>query len=89
MENYGSLAHNCDLRRRMLTQGAAIEIQVTEDPRTLRIAARFFDRSSATMIFKRGLDAYNHPDFYRQLGEQPDEITANAVTALVERFGGG
>jgi hypothetical protein len=45
-----------------------------------------FDRSSATKIFKRGLDAYNHPDFYRQLG-QPDEITAVAVTALVEQFG--
>lgn len=54
----------------------------------LRIAARFFDRSSATEIFKRGLDAHNHPGFYRQLGEQPDEITANAVTALVEKFGG-
>jgi hypothetical protein len=49
----------------------------------LRIAARFFDRSSATMIFKHGLDAYNHPDFYRQLGEQPGEITANAG----DRFG--
>jgi hypothetical protein len=34
------------------------------------------------------MDAYNHPDFYRQLGEQPDEITALAVTALVEKFGG-
>jgi hypothetical protein len=38
------------------------------------------------MIFKRRLDAYNHADFYRQLGEQPGEITATAVTALVERF---
>jgi hypothetical protein len=54
----------------------------------LRIAPGFFDRSSATKIFKRGLNAYNHPDFYRQLGEQPDEITALAVTALVEKFGG-
>jgi hypothetical protein len=35
-----------------------------------------------------GLDAFNHPDFYRQLGEQQGEITANAVTALVEKFGG-
>jgi len=46
------------------------------------------NRSVATKIFKRGLNAYNHPDFYRQLGEQPDEITALAVTALVEKFGG-
>jgi hypothetical protein len=54
----------------------------------LRVAARFFDRSSATKIFKRGLDAHNHPDVYRQLREQPDEITASAVTALVEKFDG-
>jgi hypothetical protein len=54
----------------------------------LHIVARFFDRSSATRSFKRGLDAYNHPDFYHQLGQQRDEITASAVTALVERFGG-
>ena len=33
----------------------------------LRIAARFFDRSVDTQIFKRGMDAHNHPDFYRQL----------------------
>ena len=32
----------------------------------LRIAARFFDRSADTQIFKRGMDAHNHPDFYRQ-----------------------
>jgi len=53
----------------------------------LRIATRFFDRPSATEIFKRGLDAYNHPDFYRQLGQQPDQITALAVNVLIERFG--
>jgi hypothetical protein len=31
----------------------------------LRIAARFFDRSVDTKTFKRGIDAYNNPDFYR------------------------
>jgi hypothetical protein len=30
----------------------------------LRIAARFFDRSVETRTFKRGMDDYNHPDFY-------------------------
>src|SRR5262249_35020500 len=35
----------------------------------LRIAARFFDRSTDTRTFKRGIDAYNNPDFYRQLGK--------------------
>jgi hypothetical protein len=31
--------------------------------RALRIAARFFDRSVDTKTFKRGMDAYNIPDF--------------------------
>jgi hypothetical protein len=30
----------------------------------LRIAARFFDRSEATQIFKRGMNAFNNPEFY-------------------------
>jgi hypothetical protein len=42
----------------------------------LRIAARFFDRSTDTRTFKRGIDAYNNPDFYRQLGEDPEQIDA-------------
>ena len=41
---------------------------------TLRIAGRFFDRSDDTMILRRGMDAYNHPGFYRQLGQEPDQI---------------
>jgi hypothetical protein len=51
----------------------------------LRIAARFFDRSDATMTFQRGMDAYNHPDFYRQLGKEPRQI----VTAALELLAGG
>jgi hypothetical protein len=33
----------------------------------LRVAAKFFDRSSATKAFQHGMDAHNHPDFYRQI----------------------
>ena len=33
----------------------------------LPVAAQFFDRSIDTKTFKRGMDAYNNPDFYRQL----------------------
>jgi hypothetical protein len=32
----------------------------------LRIAAQFFDRSNDTLTFKRGMDAHNNPEFYRQ-----------------------
>ena len=59
----------------------------------LRIAARFFDRSVDTQIFKRGMDAHNHgmdahnhPDFYRQLHKDPDQITVAAVRLLAEKF---
>ena len=53
----------------------------------LRIAARFFDRSVDTKTFKRGMDAYNNPDFYRQLGKDPEQLTAGALKLLAAKFG--
>ncbi len=53
----------------------------------LRIAARFFDRSDDTLMFKRGMAAHNHPGFYREIGKEPDEIIANALKVLARRFG--
>jgi hypothetical protein len=52
----------------------------------LRIAARFFDRSDATKAFKRGMDAHNNPQFYRQLGKDPDQLIARALEVLAKRF---
>jgi hypothetical protein len=52
----------------------------------LRIAARFFDRSAATLTFKRGMDAHNNPSFYRQVGKQPDVLIANALNLLSTKF---
>ena len=52
----------------------------------LRIAARFFDRSVDTQIFKRGMDAHNHPHFYRQLRQDPDQIIAAALQLLAGKF---
>ena len=52
----------------------------------LRIAARFFDRSLETQIFKRGMAAHNHPNFYRQLGKDPAQIVEGALNALAKRF---
>ena len=52
----------------------------------LRIAARFFDRSADTIAFKRGMDAHNNPEFYRQIGKVPQEIVANALEVLATRF---
>jgi hypothetical protein len=44
----------------------------TDDTRfgVLRIAAKFFDRSITTKTFQRGMDAHNHPQFYRQVGKE-------------------
>jgi hypothetical protein len=52
----------------------------------LRIAARFFDRSPDTRIFKRGMDAFNNPDFYRQLRQDPDQIMADVLQFLAQKF---
>jgi hypothetical protein len=53
----------------------------------LRIAAQFFDRSSDTKSFKRGMDAHNNPGFYRQLGKEPEQIVGIALEVLARRFG--
>ena len=52
----------------------------------LRIAARFFDRSDATKAFKRGMDAHNNPQFYRQLGKDPDLPLSIALELLARKF---
>ena len=50
----------------------------------LRIAARFFDRSSTTKTFKHGVAAHNHPGFYRQLGQVPDSRRASSVAGPLQ-----
>jgi len=52
----------------------------------LRIAARFFDRSGATKTFQRGMDAYNNPGFYHQIGKEPQELVMAALEMLAKRF---
>ena len=52
----------------------------------LRIAARFHDRSCATRTYKRGFDAHLHPDFYRQIGKEPEQLTAAALALLEIKF---
>jgi hypothetical protein len=52
----------------------------------LRIAAQFFDRSNTTKTFQRGMNAYNHPQFYRQIGQEPQELITSALDLLAKRF---
>src|ERR1044072_3156267 len=56
--------------------------------RPVRIAARFFDRSIDTRTFKRGIDAYNNPSFYRQAGKEPNykQLITAALELLAKRF---
>jgi hypothetical protein len=49
-------------------------------------AARFFDRLVDTKSFKRGMDAYNNPSFYRQIGKDPQQLTASALESLATKF---
>ena len=53
----------------------------------LRVAARFHDRSEDTRLFKRAFDAYRNPDFYRQVGKDPDQLIRAAMKRLEDRFG--
>ena len=52
----------------------------------LRIAAQFFDRSIATKTFQRGMQAYNHPQFFCQLGKDPQELIGAALALMAKRF---
>jgi hypothetical protein len=52
----------------------------------LRMAARFFDRSVDTLTFKRGMNAHNHPGFYRQLGKDPEQLTQAALELLARKL---
>jgi hypothetical protein len=54
--------------------------------RALRIAAHLHDRSANTLTYKRGFDAHNHPDFYRQIGRDPERLTATALELLKTNF---
>jgi hypothetical protein len=48
----------------------------------LRIAARFFDKSVDTKIFKLGMN----PGFYRRSGKEPDNVVTQALKTLLQRF---
>ncbi len=47
---------------------------------------RCFDRSTDTKAFKRGVEAYNNSEFYRQLGKDPARLVRSAIEVLARRF---
>jgi len=54
--------------------------------RALGIAAKFYDRGADTKVFQRGWNAHKSPDFYRQLGRDPEAMVAAALDLLARKF---
>jgi len=52
----------------------------------LRVGAHFHDRSHDTKTYKRGFDAHNNPGFYRQIGQDPQQLVAASIDLLQARF---
>jgi hypothetical protein len=44
------------------------------------------DQIRAAWTAKRGIDAYNNPGFYRQLGKDPKLLMATALELLAKKF---
>lgn len=53
----------------------------------LRIASRLRGLGEYQDAIRRGWQAANRPDFYRQLGKDPEALVAAGHAALRERFG--
>jgi hypothetical protein len=90
-------SHQASLERSSLSTSRADDMKCKSDQiraawgsgdriGALRIAARFFDQSIDTVTFKRGMNAHNHPGFYRQLGKDPDQLTQAALELLAKKF---
>lgn len=68
------------------TDQIAAALASGDNRKALSLAARFFDRSDETLLYKQAQGAANNPRFYRQIGKDPDAIVDAAVTALRSRF---
>lgn len=53
----------------------------------LKIGAKFFDDSVETKQFQRAQAAATRPEFYRQLGRDPEQERARAIEMLRQKFG--
>lgn len=61
-------------------------LQAGNDREALRVAAKFFDRSDETGLYKRAHEALINPEFYKQLGIDVELTYEQAVNNLRERF---
>lgn len=74
--------------RIMESKSAQIRKQLLagNDRQALRIAAKFFDRSDKTSLYKRAHESQGNPQFYKQLGVDVELLYTQAITDLRERF---
>lgn len=52
----------------------------------LRIAAKFPDLGEQKARITRGHQARLRPDFYKEIGHDPDALYADALKAMTERY---
>jgi len=55
----------------------------------LKMAARWHDLGGHKTVIERGATAIEHPEFYKQLGQDPDALVAAGIDALKHRYSAG
>lgn len=54
--------------------------------KALALAAKFHDLGEHKKQITRAHDAQQNPDFYRQIGKEPDGLLREGIEALKERY---
>lgn len=57
-----------------------------EHASALCMAAKFPQLGEHKIAITRGADALKHPDFYRQLGRNPQQVYEEGLQALRQRY---
>lgn len=66
---------------------AIVHALLNNDPqRALRLAASFPHLGPEKAIIQRGWAACQRPEFYRQIGKDPDQLIAEGAAALRRRY---
>lgn len=58
-----------------------------DDREALRVAASMPRLGEGAKVIRQASGAIDRPDFYREIGHDPDALIADALTALRARFG--
>ena len=64
-------------------------MQAERWPEALKMAAKWHDLGAHKAAIERGATALEHPEFYKQLGQDPDALVATGIDALKHRYAAG